>query len=59
MYKVRHYFPYNQIYLRKKHTKKHHCLALKNVVFYSTFFRARQASAQLPGSGDNVPPETD
>jgi len=24
MYKVTHYFPYNQIYLRKKHTKKHH-----------------------------------
>lgn len=24
MRKVTHYFPYNQIYLRKKHTKKHH-----------------------------------
>lgn len=23
MRKVTHYFPYNQIYLRKKHTKKH------------------------------------
>ena len=24
MYKVTHYFPYIQIYLHKKHTKKHH-----------------------------------
>ena len=55
MYKVTHYFPYNQIYLRKKHTKKHHCLALKNVVFYSTFFRARHFEMEISCQNQSVP----